>query len=64
MQDKLALANLYFILLKRFLITFVMQVNVMLKEFPEEELGPSINIREYSFLDNPSMPKQVHTSLS
>lgn len=31
----------------------------MLKELPEDEFGPRINIREYSFLDNPSMPKQV-----
>lgn len=40
----------------------VFEVNLMLKEFPEEEVGPSINIREYSFLDNPSMPKQVKDS--
>jgi len=31
----------------------------MLKEMPEDEFGPGINIREYSLLDNPSMPKQV-----
>lgn len=32
----------------------------MLKEFPEDEFGPGINIREYSFFDNPLMPKQVY----
>ncbi|XP_048132086.1 arabinosyltransferase XEG113 isoform X3 [Rhodamnia argentea] len=37
-------------------------VNVMLKEMPEDEFGPGINIREYSLLDNPSMPKQVKES--
>lgn len=31
----------------------------MLKELPEEEFGRGINIREYSFLENPSLPKQV-----
>ncbi|CAL1373844.1 unnamed protein product [Linum trigynum] len=40
----------------------VFEVNVMLKELPEEEFGPGINIREYSFLDNPSLPKQVKES--
>ncbi|PIN26282.1 hypothetical protein CDL12_00960 [Handroanthus impetiginosus] len=40
----------------------VFEVNVMLKEFPEEELGPGINFREYSFFDNPSMPQQVKDS--
>lgn len=39
-----------------------MQINVMLKEHPEEEFGPGINIREYSFLDNPYLPKQVYSS--
>lgn len=39
-----------------------MQVNVMLKELPEEEFGRGINFREYSFLDNPSMPQQVYAS--
>ncbi|CAI0441992.1 unnamed protein product [Linum tenue] len=34
----------------------VFEVNVMLKELPEEEFGPGIKIREYSFLDNPSLP--------
>lgn len=37
-----------------------LQVNVMLKELPLEEFGPGINIREYSFLDNPSVPKEVN----
>ncbi len=32
----------------------------MLKELPEEEFGPPIDIREYSFLDNPSLPIQVN----
>lgn len=36
-----------------------MQVNVMLKELPKGEFGPGINIREYSFLDNPAVPRQV-----
>lgn len=31
----------------------------MLKAMPEEEFGPGINIREYSFLDNPLMPAKV-----
>lgn len=35
-----------------------MQVNTMLKEL-SEEYGPGINIREYSFFDNPLMPQQV-----
>ncbi|KAF5460233.1 hypothetical protein F2P56_020116 [Juglans regia] len=40
----------------------VFEVNVMLKEMPDEEFGPGIDIREYTFLDNPSMPKQVKES--
>lgn len=36
-----------------------MQVNTMLKELPEEEFGPIINIREYSFFDNPAVPRQA-----
>ncbi|WCJ29003.1 xyloglucanase 113 [Euphorbia peplus] len=40
----------------------VFEVNVMLKPQPEEEFGPAINIREYSFLDNPSFPKEVKES--
>ncbi|CAM8906592.1 unnamed protein product [Rhodiola kirilowii] len=39
----------------------VFEINVMLKEQPQE-LGPLIGIREYSFFDNPSMPKQVKES--
>ncbi|XP_048634444.1 arabinosyltransferase XEG113-like isoform X1 [Brassica napus] len=40
----------------------VFEVNIMLTEMPEEEFGPGIGIREYSFLDNPSLPKQVKES--
>ncbi|KAJ4845033.1 hypothetical protein Tsubulata_023177 [Turnera subulata] len=40
----------------------VFEVNVMLKEWPQEEFGPGIGIREYSFLDNPSLPKHVKES--
>ena len=31
----------------------------MLKDLPEEEFGPRIDFREYTFLENPSLPKQV-----
>ncbi|KAF7809527.1 arabinosyltransferase XEG113-like [Senna tora] len=40
----------------------VFEVNVMLKELPEEEFGPGIGIREYSILDNPALPKEVKNS--
>ncbi|KAJ4707597.1 arabinosyltransferase [Melia azedarach] len=40
----------------------VFEVNVMLQQLPEEEFGPGIGIREYSFFDNPSMPKHVKDS--
>ncbi|CAJ2646858.1 unnamed protein product [Trifolium pratense] len=40
----------------------VFEVNVMLKELPEEEFGPRIDIREYSILDNPSLPSEVKKS--
>ncbi|KAL6501821.1 hypothetical protein OROGR_026954 [Orobanche gracilis] len=40
----------------------VFEVNVMLKELPEEEFGPGIHIREYSFFNNPSMPQQLKDS--
>lgn len=40
----------------------VFEVNIMLKELPEDEFGPQINIREYSLFDNPLMPKQVKES--
>ncbi|XP_022140507.1 arabinosyltransferase XEG113 [Momordica charantia] len=40
----------------------VFEINVMLKELPEEEFGPGINFREYSFLENPLLPKQVKES--
>ena len=32
----------------------------MLKELPKEEFGPGIDIREYSILDNPSLPSEVN----
>ncbi|TVU46317.1 hypothetical protein EJB05_05843 [Eragrostis curvula] len=38
-------------------------VHVMLKDLPEEEFGPHIDFREYSFFENPSLPKQVKESL-
>lgn len=53
-----------------FKLTFLMkvcaalQVNVMLKDWPEEEYGPQINFREYSFFENPLMPRQVILSAS
>ncbi|XP_074264597.1 arabinosyltransferase XEG113-like isoform X3 [Silene latifolia] len=40
----------------------VFEVNVMLKDMSEQEFGPNIDIKEYSFLDNPSLPKQVKES--
>ncbi|XP_047338278.1 arabinosyltransferase XEG113 [Impatiens glandulifera] len=40
----------------------VLEVNVMLKELPEDEFGPGIKFREYSFLDNPSLPTNVKQS--
>ncbi|RDY11581.1 Arabinosyltransferase, partial [Mucuna pruriens] len=40
----------------------VFEVNVMLKNLPEEEFGPQIDIREYSILDNPSMLSEVKKS--
>ncbi|XP_010518959.1 PREDICTED: arabinosyltransferase XEG113 [Tarenaya hassleriana] len=40
----------------------VFEVNIMLKELPEEEFGPGIGIREYSFLENPLLPKHVKES--
>ncbi|XP_072962573.1 arabinosyltransferase XEG113 [Typha angustifolia] len=39
------------------------EVNVMLKNLPEAEYGSRIDFREYSFLQNPSVPKQVKESL-
>ncbi|CAL4917748.1 unnamed protein product [Urochloa decumbens] len=41
----------------------VFEVHVMLKDLPKEEFGPPIDFREYSFLDNPSLPKEVKESL-
>ncbi|KAG8062668.1 hypothetical protein GUJ93_ZPchr0003g16953 [Zizania palustris] len=40
----------------------VFEVHVMLKGLSEEEFGPHIDFREYSFLGNPSLPKQVKES--
>ncbi|KHN05539.1 hypothetical protein glysoja_020504 [Glycine soja] len=40
----------------------VFEVNVMLKELPEEEFGSGVDIREYSILDNPSLPSEVKMS--
>jgi arabinosyltransferase len=31
----------------------------MLKDLPKEEFGQHIDFREYSFLENPSLPKEV-----
>ncbi|PON37475.1 Nucleotide-diphospho-sugar transferase [Parasponia andersonii] len=39
----------------------VFEVNIMLKELPEE-YGHGIHIREYSFFDNPLLPKKVKDS--
>jgi hypothetical protein len=38
----------------------LLQVNAMLNELPEEEFGPDIDFREYSILDNPSLPSEVN----
>ncbi|XP_031106619.1 arabinosyltransferase XEG113-like isoform X1 [Ipomoea triloba] len=40
----------------------VFEVNVMLREQPEEEFGPGISFREYSLFDNPLMPQEVKES--
>ncbi|XP_009603199.1 arabinosyltransferase XEG113-like [Nicotiana tabacum] len=40
----------------------VFEINVMLKEMPNEEFGPGISIREYSLFENPSMPQEVKKS--
>ncbi|KAK1318727.1 hypothetical protein QJS10_CPB04g01396 [Acorus calamus] len=40
----------------------VFEVNIMLKELPEEEFGQRIDFREYSFLDNPLLPSKVKDS--
>eukprot|EP01018_Ginkgo_biloba_P007783 Gb_19824 [translate_table: standard] len=40
----------------------VFEVNAMLRDLPEDEFGPIINFREYSFFDNPRLPKQVKES--
>lgn len=41
----------------------IFEVNVMLKELPEVEFGPGIDFREYSFFQNPRLPKQVKDSV-
>ncbi|PKA64104.1 hypothetical protein AXF42_Ash005116 [Apostasia shenzhenica] len=40
----------------------VFEVNVMLKSLPEDEFGRKIGFREYSFLQNPRLPKMVKES--
>ncbi|XP_075495671.1 LOW QUALITY PROTEIN: arabinosyltransferase XEG113-like [Primulina tabacum] len=40
----------------------VFEVNTILKQLPDEEFGANIDIREYSFLENPSLSKQVKES--
>nr|GLL18066.1 arabinosyltransferase XEG113 [Ipomoea trifida] len=42
-------------------IHVILQVNVMLREQPEE-FGPGISFREYSLFDNPLMPQEVKES--
>eukprot|EP00268_Persea_americana_P045732 TRINITY_DN4680_c0_g1_i1.p1 TRINITY_DN4680_c0_g1~~TRINITY_DN4680_c0_g1_i1.p1 ORF type:complete len:642 (+),score=107.40 TRINITY_DN4680_c0_g1_i1:255-2180(+) len=41
----------------------VFEVNFMLKQLSEQDFGPGIDFREYSFLDNPLLPKMVKESL-
>ncbi|KAJ3681566.1 hypothetical protein LUZ60_016055 [Juncus effusus] len=41
----------------------VFEVNTMLKDFPEKEFGPQIGFREYSFVKNPLVPKNVKESV-
>ncbi|KNA24990.1 hypothetical protein SOVF_010650 [Spinacia oleracea] len=40
----------------------VFEVNVMLRDLSQQEFGPHIDIREYSFLDNPALPLKVKES--
>ncbi|XP_031502639.1 arabinosyltransferase XEG113 [Nymphaea colorata] len=40
----------------------IFEVNVMLKNLPEEEFGPRIDFREYSFLENPLLPESIKKS--
>nr|CAB3494077.1 unnamed protein product [Digitaria exilis] len=40
----------------------IFEVHVMMKDLPKEEFGPHIDFREYSFLENPSLPKEVKES--
>jgi hypothetical protein len=37
----------------------VFEVETWLRPMPENEAGPTINFREYSFLENPSVPKEL-----
>ena len=37
----------------------VFEVETWLRPMPKEEAGPNIDFREYSFFDNPSVPKEV-----
>nr|CAB3499050.1 unnamed protein product [Digitaria exilis] len=37
----------------------IFEVHVMMKDLPKEEFGPHIDFREYSFLENPSLPKEL-----
>ncbi|XP_027182148.1 arabinosyltransferase XEG113-like [Coffea eugenioides] len=43
-------------------LDYVFQVNIMVKELPENKFGPSIRFREHSLFDNPSMPQKVKDS--
>ncbi|XP_021753941.1 arabinosyltransferase XEG113-like isoform X1 [Chenopodium quinoa] len=40
----------------------VFEVNVMLQDLSQQEFGPHIDIREYSFLDNPALSVEVKKS--
>lgn len=40
----------------------VFEVSVMLKELPKDDFGPKIDFREYSFFENPLLPKEVKDS--
>ncbi|XP_078445651.1 arabinosyltransferase XEG113-like isoform X2 [Wolffia australiana] len=40
----------------------VFEVGIMVSELSEDEFGPKIDFREYSFLENPLLPKEVISS--
>lgn len=40
----------------------VFEVETWLRPMPENEAGPNINFREYSFMENPLVPKEVRES--